>query len=437
MWNTRLWKLQAMVLGCQEALHRAGRVLRYLGRTPLVAEPCCGIGGLRTWAAASGVPYHACFAHDFDSEIEEFYVSLQKSGVEGLGGVACGPVLGDISLVSSEDLPQCEALVSGPPCQPYAPNGRGEGFKDPRSEIFEIVVKWVIHMAWAGSLVCFLLENSVAIASHDFFWKLVDQICLSCPFFLVEVVEQDLKCVLPHSRPRLWLRGLRRDCLVGSCLPPPKSVSEVSRLQLKLSDFLQPGLPNVSPQSLTQTMQANLALYKALALDAMAKGEATAEVMAVELDRNPLRQYGGAVCWDSIPSLRCGGPKIFLVSLPDLSANPSCWEKQKYHRFLSIDERFLLQGHGAELSEHFRTQSAAMAASGNAFNVLQVALMLSPLLEAATTAGVLTKEGVEKLSTTQLAQLIPSGGPQERPKLQRLSPQETATQGQKRKRVRC
>ena len=106
----------AMASGCIAALHKAGRVLRFLGRLPRVAEPCVGIGGMRSWAEACGLSYNSCVAHDFDSEIDEFYTSLKGEGSKGLEGVYCGPTHGDITQVPLSSLPNCEALVSGPPC---------------------------------------------------------------------------------------------------------------------------------------------------------------------------------------------------------------------------------------------------------------------------------------------------------------------------------
>ena len=432
--HTGLPLCRAMAASLARALYKVGRVFRYLGRAVKAAEPCCGIGGLRTWVEASGMPYESACAYDFDNDIEEFYLSLQKSGAPGLEAVFCGPEKGDVTKVEDDSLPDVELFLSGPPCQPYAPNGRGAGFADPRSEILEIAVRWIIHQAWRGSLVAFLLENSTALATHSYFWKLIDQIVCSCPFFRVEVIEQDLQVLMPHSRPRLWVRGLRLDCLDHpECpLPPPKPIEEVFEKKPRLADYLDSSLPNLDPVSLTDTMRANLALYKALAQEAMDKDGVTAEVMCIELDRNPLRQYGGALSFDAIPSLRTQGPKVFLVSLPDLKAP---WQNQKFHRYLSTCERLKLQGHSESLKQHFRTDVAATKGAGNAFNVLQVACMVSPLLEAAVRSGALSREGVQKLSETQLSALIPSSGPLPTPSLQHEAA-DTVIQ-HKRKRMRC
>ena len=125
-------------------------------------------------------------------------------------------------------------------------------------------------------------------------------------------------------------------------------------------------------------------------------------------------------------------PNFFLVSVSDLASG---WKSKKFHRYLSVSERFLLQGHSASLKDHFRTPSAATKASGNAFNVLQVACVIAPLLEAAARAGVLTKVGVKALSMEELSKLVPSEGPHACPDLQHGTLESVSVQ--KRKRVRC
>lgn len=180
-------------------------------------------------------------------------------------------------------------------------------------------------------------------------------------------------------------------------------------------------------------MRSNLALYKALAVEALKQEAGEAHILACELDRNPLREYGGSVSFDSVPALRTGGPKVFIVSLCDLSSG---WEKQKFHRFLAVEERFSLQGHDPKLKGHFKTNTGAMKATGNAFNVVQVACMVAPLLESAARSGVLRKEGVRKLSPQELGALVPVGGPPECPTLQNLCETEE-TQVKKRKRMKC
>lgn len=220
-----------MAFACEEALRKAGRIFRWLGRGVKACEPCCGVGGLRTWLEASGIDYTSECAYDFDNDIASFYRSLKADGSKGLDRVWCGPQLGDIEKVCEPMLPQCELLLSGPPSQPYAPNGKGGGFMDPRSEAFEVVLSWLVSLAWQGGLIAFVIENSTSLASHEFFWKLLNTLCCTIYSFL-----QDRGCgsrleadVAPEQAKAVGARFEKG--LPNRCGRPTPSASQVVRLQ--------------------------------------------------------------------------------------------------------------------------------------------------------------------------------------------------------------
>lgn len=418
----------------ENILHQVGRIFRWLGRCPSMAEPCVGVGGLRTWVQASGIPYQATACIDFDKDIALFYDSLKEKGEGGLDTVESGPVEGDMLSKPLDSLQPCEVFVAGPPCQPYAGNGKKMGFSDSRSEVLERCIDWIEDLAWKGELVAFLLENSERLAEHSEFWHLIERLTCSTPFFKIEVQAHDLSSLVPHSRPRLWVRGLRVDCLPQpeEGLPPPVSLESLGVKRFALQDFLEEGAPNLSPEQLTPIMRSNLSVYKRMAMEAIKDG-VEAAVVACELDRNPLRAYGGTVVFDCVPSFRCGGPQIFLLSVDDISGP---WEAQRLHRFLTVRERFALQGHPHALAEHFAGRTASMKASGNAFNVLAMAAMLAPLLESAARAGVLQRSSGSRkpLSEEELMGLVPSEGPPPKVSLKQAQAC-VATPARKRKRI--
>ena len=393
-----------------QVLHRTGRILRFLGRCPTAAEPCVGLGGLRAWAEASGVPYkaHECY----DLELQDFYGSLQARGARGLEKVHTGPEEGDVQRLHFSKLMDCEILLSGPPCQPFCKGGARKGSSDCRSDVLESVVSMVMELAWRGSLVAFVIENSSALPSHEYFGELLRRLECTVPFFRMEVVRHNLKDLVPHQRERAWLRGLRTDCLDDVTvpgLPPAASAMQMGTDKLTLESYLEEGAPPTDPATLTTIMQANLSLYKDLCAKAH-KASPHVRVFAVELDRNPLKNYGGCVSEDCIPPLRTGGPKVFLLSAADIG---KCWKQMKLHRFLLVSERFALQGHSPESARDFRGKSAAVKAAGNAFNVLAMASMLTPLLESAARNGVLQRGGIVKRTTAELLQLDNSFQPQQ------------------------
>lgn len=165
----------------QKLLWKAGRIFRYMKFCLKAAEPCVGIGGLRSWMEASEAEYSATCCHDFDGDIEKFYCSLSKHGNTGLEKVAAGEKKGDLLSIDFSGQETCELFIAGPPCQPYAANASKAGFADPRSEVLERCCDLIIEMAHRGSLVVFLLENSERLTLYKEFWKLIDKIICACP----------------------------------------------------------------------------------------------------------------------------------------------------------------------------------------------------------------------------------------------------------------
>ena len=66
----------------------------------------------------------------------------------------------------------------------------------------------LIHLAWLGQLVA-------RLRGTDFLNEILQRLRVCLPFFVVEVQVRNLSLIFPHNRERLWIRGLRRDCLQG------------------------------------------------------------------------------------------------------------------------------------------------------------------------------------------------------------------------------
>ena len=103
--------------------------------------------------------------------------------------------------------------------------------------------------------------------------------------------------------------------------------------------------------------------------------------------------------------------------------------------FSPSEKRFALQGRPHNLAKYFSKKTASMKASGNAFNVLVLATMLSPLLEQAAKSGVIQRGSIKHLSQTQLAALVPATGPQDQPKLKTAAVPSSGEPAKKRKRI--
>ena len=370
-----------------------------LGRAPVVAEPCVGISAYREWMHQAGLVYRPCTAMDFDLNLVHFWRNLRNQGLQNTDEIKLGPQEGNIQQGGLlQSMSDAEGLIAGPPCQPFAATGLRQGAQDEhgRTDVFESTIDMICELGSRGSLLWFIVENSTCLAdvTHAVFLnEMLLRLETSLPFFLVDTVKLDAAEFLPIRRGRFFIRGLRRDCLpdpMQANLPAPLCCSDLC-LSVALEQILEPDLPATSEESLCPGHTANLALYKQTVLKASeefaASGRALpSRTVVLELDRNPLKTFGGVWGWGKIPSLRTSGPQLFLLSCEDLSKP---WQEMRLHRWLTLAERFRALGQRGTLAKHFAKDSHAIHAIGNALSPVQLAAVASPLVQAAVDSEVL------------------------------------------------
>ena len=393
----------------EEIVYRQGGPLRLLARPVRVCEPCVGIGGLRRLVLMCGGLYNATAAYDVDADLGHFYASLQKHEVgaaaEGLSSVHTGPVEGDLLKVPLEEVESCELLAAGPPCQPWSSSGEKGGCNDPRAEVMDRTVNLIIEQAWQGQLSVAVLENSSRLLATEYAEEILRRLQAAVPFFQWELRKSDLSHIFPHSRERMWLRGMRRDALLTDELPEPleaESLGSWVPLDSLLDETPQP----LNPIKLSKMQQCNLVAYQELVQMDAERGLA-GRIALFELDRSPLKSFGGSIMYDRCMALRTSGPKVFMLLTAE-AKKP--WQEHTLHRFLSTEERCRLQGHDGSLALHFRTKVAALRGTGNAFHPLHLGSMLLPMIRQAFLTGVLNPDKPKNLSHAELLALSPPAG---------------------------
>jgi len=118
---------------------------------------------------------------------------------------------GDITKVSTEDIPDHELLVGGVPCQAWSIAGKRKGFEDSRGtmwfECFRIIeAKKPKHL---------LLENVKGILSHNggnSFERICESIC-ELGYVIDFDVLNSKNFGVPQNRERVFLIGIREDLL--------------------------------------------------------------------------------------------------------------------------------------------------------------------------------------------------------------------------------
>ena len=292
--------------------------------------------------------------------------------------------LGDILKVplSALELP-VDLLVAGPPCPPWAGQGNHQAMNDPRAKVFVQVILWIIHLAYCGGLLCFIVENVPGVLnSHHGLETTMDKFVrilrVAIPFFVVKV--DMLRLVdyrSPQTRVRVFLRGIRT-CVVAE-VPPCLSPWGASRLQDFLGNF-----PHTHRESFSQQQQDNIRAYEIKIRQLVQQGRLSPhDIVAIHPDRQDGLTYPQHMTVNKYPTMTTQNGDTMLLSVDDVvAATPD--SQRRVFRVLQATERLTIAGFPAKLVEHLGVK-LTMKATGNAYPPALIIATLAPLLRALST----------------------------------------------------
>lgn len=113
-----------------------------------------GVGGIRLGFEKAG--FKTCFANDFEPKCANTY-NLNFDGAK--------LTVADITKIDAKDIPDCDLVLGGFPCQAFSIAGYRKGFEDEkgRGNLFLDVARIIKEKQPK----CFLLENVKNLVSHD------------------------------------------------------------------------------------------------------------------------------------------------------------------------------------------------------------------------------------------------------------------------------
>eukprot|EP00959_Pyramimonas_sp_CCMP1952_P156748 3278172-Pyramimonas_sp.AAC.1 len=199
---------------------------------------------------------------------------------------------GDLLQFPLAGLKDCDGLIGGPPCPPWAANGKRKGCQDVRSLVYDRLIEWIVHLASRGQLLFFALENATGILSESsaghgsqrYVDYVIDSFRKHIPFFSVTYHVVDTATLTPQRRKRCWVVGVRKDVLRGQPLPSPLPIERLPKVDL--ADLLNPSLANLGPDDLDDRLRRNLADYMRVLLEQVQNGRRSgARVVIFDLER--------------------------------------------------------------------------------------------------------------------------------------------------------
>lgn len=115
-----------------------------------------GLGGLDKGFVDMG--YEIIWANDFDKYAVQTYESNFGKHI----------VHGDINEIPLEEIPDCDVLIGGFPCQPFSMMGQQKGFEDTRGTLFFRIAEIINDKIERGKKPkAVILENVRSLRTHD------------------------------------------------------------------------------------------------------------------------------------------------------------------------------------------------------------------------------------------------------------------------------
>ena len=185
-----------------------------------------GIGGIRCGLEQAARKKGLDPVCVMTSEIKSYAVEVLKSNHPG------ETIVGDITKVSSDSIPEFDILCAGFPCQAFSAAGKRQGFADTRGTLFFEVERILRDKRPKG----FILENVEGLVNHDggkTLKVIVDRLTELKYKFDFRVLNSKFFGV-PQERKRIYI--------VGSIAKTP-DLDGFDVIESKLSDVLESGLP--------------------------------------------------------------------------------------------------------------------------------------------------------------------------------------------------
>lgn len=158
---------------------------------------CSGIGAGRLGLELAGL---TCVAHseintDSDYTYRTFYNDNRN--------------LGDLTQINYQQIPECEILIAGFPCQTFSIVGKRAGFQDERGQIIYHLKNILVNK----NIPYFIFENVKGLVNHDkgktlnTIIKLLNNVGYEISYKVLNSVNYGV----PQLRERIYIVGIRKD----------------------------------------------------------------------------------------------------------------------------------------------------------------------------------------------------------------------------------
>lgn len=186
-----------------------------------------GAGGLDLGFEQAG--FNIVYANEYDSSIWATYEKNHSAPLDKR----------DIRKIKSEEIPDCDGIIGGPPCQSWSEAGSLKGIDDARGQLFYDYIRILKDK----QPLFFLAENVVGMLSrrHETAVENIKRMFRECGYDLTVTLVNVSDYGIPQDRKRVFYIGFRND--LGKTFRFPKAPYIYKTLKETIYDLKNSAVP--------------------------------------------------------------------------------------------------------------------------------------------------------------------------------------------------
>ncbi len=187
-----------------------------------------GAGGLDLGFQKAG--FNVVWANEYDKQIWETYEKNHPNTVLDKRSIVNIP---------ADEVPDCDGIIGGPPCQSWSEAGSAGGIEDKRGQLFYDFIR----ILEAKQPIFFLAENvsGMLLERHNEALKHIKEMFKNAGYTLSFKLLNASDFDVPQDRKRVFFIGIRED--IGFKFEFPKPLKEKVTLEQKIADLQKTVVP--------------------------------------------------------------------------------------------------------------------------------------------------------------------------------------------------
>jgi len=319
-----------------------------------------GAGGLDLGFSKAG--FNVIWANEYDKEIWNTYTNNHPNTYLDKRSITNIPI---------EDIPDCEGIIGGPPCQSWSEAGALRGIHDSRGQLFYDFIR----ILEAKQPKFFLAENvsGMLLPCHREALENIKTLFQNCGYTLSFKLLNASDYGVPQDRKRVFFVGFRNDLNMSFEFPDPFTTHPTEKVTLReaIEDLQETALPALEQN------KTNASACKQPNHEYMTGGFST-----IYMSRNRVR------AWDEVSfTIQAGGrhaplhpqaPKMLFVEQNKRIFVP---EATHLYRRLSVRECARIQTFPDDFIFDYTHLAAAYKMVGNAVPVALAEILARKIMQ--------------------------------------------------------